>query len=244
MNFLIAVTRPKERSEETLRLVESRGFAGLIVPSIEIAPRKLKKSELDLKGFDWLVLTSASGAEIICSLLKDELKNIKIAVIGPKTKEALEKRGIAPSLVAKEYKAEGLAEELKKAAKNKKIVVARASIGREVLIDELKKAAKEVKEVMLYDTVLPKDKCGMFELKEKLEKSEVNAVIFTSSQAAKNLLDFLGKASIQKINKTIVVAIGPITAKTLEEYGVKVNAVPKEYTVNAAIEEIERIQKQ
>jgi len=237
---LIAVTRPSERSEETLKLIEARGFKGLIVPSIEIVPRKLKKSGLEIKGFDWLVLTSASGVEIIHKLLKDELKNIKIAVIGPKTKEALEKKGISPALIAKEYKAESLAEELKKEARNKKILVARASVGREVLIEELKKVA-EVREIELYDTTLPKDKSKMLGFKEKLEKGEVSAVIFTSSQAAKNLLDFLGKEAIKKINKTAVCAIGPITAKTLEEYGVKISAIPKEYTVEAALDEIEKI---
>ncbi|MFQ5801129.1 MAG: uroporphyrinogen-III synthase, partial [Candidatus Hydrothermarchaeales archaeon] len=167
------------------------------------------------------------------------LKGISIAVIGPKTKEAFERKGITPTVVAREYVAERLASELMAVTKGRKVLVARAAIARKVLVEELSKVA-DVTEIAIYDTALPEDKTEMKRFKELLEKDEMDAVIFTSSQMARNLLDFLGKEGAKRLNEIIVCAIGPVTARTLEERGVRITCMPEEYTVDAALEEIEK----
>lgn len=228
----VAITRPKERAENTIKLVEKRGWGAVIVPTVEIVPRKL--ASIDLSSYDWLVITSASGADIVSEHFGSELKKIKIACIGPKTREVLEKQGIKVALIPKEYRTEVLAEELIKKARGNRILVARASIGREVLIEKLKEAV-EVTEVPLYDTVMP-EKNALKAFSKSLEKGDIDAIIFTSSQAAKN---FLSTIDGKKIEKLKVCAIGPITAQTLASKGIRVDAVPKEYTVEACLDALE-----
>lgn len=228
----VAITRPKERAEDTIKLVEKRGWSAVIVPTVEIVPRKL--ASVDLSSYDWLVITSASGAVIMHEHFGDALKKIKIACIGPKTREVLERRGVKVALIPKEYRTEVLAEELIKKAGGKRILVARASTGREVLIERLK-AAADVTEVPLYDTTMP-EKSLLEAFSKSLEKGETDAIIFTSSQAVKNFFRAIDEKKIEKLK---VCAIGPITAQTLASMGIRVDAVPKEYTVEACLDALE-----
>lgn len=238
----IAITRPRERSKDTIRLIEDRGWEALIIPSIEIVPRpknEVKAAIGSLESYAWLILTSASGAAIMLDYFGDALKKTRIAVIGPKTKELLDQRGIAVALMPTEYRAENLADELlKQDIKDKNILIARASIGREVLVDKLK-ATANVTNIHLYDTKAPENKDKMQKLSQELEKKQIDAIIFTSSQAAKNLLEEVDSKTVTKSGAKIC-AIGPITAKTLEEYGIKVDTMPKEYTVKATLDALEK----
>ena len=239
---MIAITRPLERSRETVESVEARGHKAMIVPAVSIIPRPREdiSGEIgELKDYDWLVLSSSFGADVMHRYFGDKLRNLKIAVIGPKTAKFLRDRGIEVELVPKEYKAENLAREMIKAGiEGKKILVARADIGREVLTKELQKHA-DVKEVTIYNTIMPCDKTPMREMLSALEKGTVTAVIFTSSQNVRNMFASLDKGRLlEGLKKTKVCAIGPITARTLEEKGVNVDVMPKEYTVEACLEAI------
>jgi len=238
----IAITRPRERSKDTIRLIEDRGWEALIIPSIEIIPRPKNEVKIaigSLESYDWLILTSASGASIMLDYFGDSLKKTKIAVIGPKTKELLEQKGIAVALMPTEYQVENLADELlKQDIKDKNLLIARASIGREVLIDKLK-ATANVTNIHLYDTKAPENTDTMQKLSQELEKKQIDAIIFTSSQATKNLLKEVDPEIILKSGAKIC-AIGPITAQTLEEYGIKVDTIPKEYTVKATLIALEK----
>jgi uroporphyrinogen-III synthase len=239
---MIAVTRPLERSRETKEQIEGRGHKAMIVPAVSIVPvlrEGIAEKVGKLSDYDWLVLSSSFGADIMHRYFKDELQNLKIAAIGPKTASFLENKGIKVELVPKEYRAENLAEAMVGAGiEGEKILVARADIGREVLIKQLQKHAN-VKEVTIYNTIMPCDLTPMRELLSALEKGKVTAVIFTSSQNVKNIFASLDKERlIEGLKKTKVCAIGPITARTLEEKGVNVDVMPKEYTVEACLEAI------
>jgi len=231
----VAITRPKERSGDTVRQVEERGWEAVIVPAIEIVPRE-DIPDVKFADFDWLVLTSASGAAIIYDRFGGGLKDARIAVIGPKTREILEKNGITVDLMPSKYRAEDLAEELLKIGiKGKKILVARASIGREVLVDELKKQAS-VDEITLYDTIMPDDRGPIRAFEHALKNSKIDAVVFTSSQTVKNLFEMAGDSLKENLRDVKTCAIGPITARTLLEFGVRPDFVPEEYTVKACLD--------
>ena len=239
---MIAITRPYERSGETVKQIEERGHKAMIVPAVTIVPLSregIAEKIGELPDYDWLVLSSASGADIMHRYFGEELKRIKIAVIGPKTAMFLEDRGIKVELIPEEYRAENLASEMAQAGiDGKKVLVARADIGREVLITELQKHA-DVTEVTVYNTIMPCDKTPMRDFLAALEKGRITAAIFTSSQNVKNLFASLDRERLSGgLKKVKVCAIGPITARTLEEHGVEVDVTPQEYTVEACLEAI------
>ncbi len=234
----VAITRPRERSAETEEIVRKRGWNPVIVPSIEIIPIPIDPSVL-LSDFDWLVVTSASAVDILWKRFGDALKQLDIAVVGPKTGSAFEKKGVLPKVIASESIGEGLAREISDLVTGKKVLLARAARARKELVLMLKEKAS-VTEIAIYDTLFPTDKSGMERFKKILDRGEIDALIFTSSLAARNLIDFIGEAYRRRLNEIIICAIGPITASTLEELGIKPTCMPEEYTIDAALDEISK----
>jgi uroporphyrinogen III methyltransferase/synthase len=238
----VAITRPKERSRATRRLVEERGWEAIIVPGVEILQRpthEITAGVGDIRDYHWVVITSAAGVDIMVDLFGAELKKLKVAVVGSKTGKALEEKGIKVALVPRRFRAENLAEELKEQGiKGKRILIARASSGREVLVRELEKEAL-VREVQLYDTVVPRDKGPMREFLKELQDGRIDAVIFTSGQTVENFFSVLGEGLAQALNRVKVCAIAPVTKKALEKRGVKGVMMPETYTIDACLDLLE-----
>jgi uroporphyrinogen-III synthase len=238
----VAVTRPEERSEQTIDELEARGHEAVIVPGIEIAARpedEIREGVGAIGDYDWIVITSAAGVDLMADLYGDELKDATIAVVGSKTASALEKKGIEVDLIPKEFKAENLAEELlARDIEKSRILVARASSGREVLVEELSKEA-DVTEVHLYDTMVPRDTSRMEGFYGDLKGGAMDAVIFTSSHTVKNFYTVLGEGLTGHLNSVKVCAIAPITRGTLEERGVENVLMPDTYTIEACITMLE-----
>ena len=239
----MAITRPREKAEETLRQAKRGGWEALIVPTVELRPREEALEGIEIGDFDWLVLTSSLGAELALDRLGEEAGKVKIACIGPKTAREVRRRGYEVAFTPTRYEAEALAQELlSRGARGKRILIARASSGREVLVQVLRRQA-EVTEVQLYDTAMVSDTGRIEEFKRALEDGKIDAVIFTSSMSARNLLSALDERAREMINALMVCAIGPVTAKALEERGIRVDVMPEEYTVRACLGELEKLSR-
>ena len=80
------------------------------------------------------------------------------------------------------------------------------------------------------------------ELLAALQKKSIDMVTFTSSSTVKNFVTLLGISTppeMQKLMSGIGVAtIGPITAKTAEQFGLHVNVQPPEYTIPDLVDSI------
>jgi len=235
----VAVTRPREKAAETEKLIRKQGWEPVIVSSIELVPIPIDPAVV-LTDFDCLVVTSATGADLLWQHFKEELKNIDIAVVGPLTAEAFENNSVSPTFVSEEYVGEKFARELTDIVRGKRVLVARAKKGKRRLVEILSDAAI-VSEIAIYDSIPPRDETGMKRFKTLLEKREIDAIIFTSSLSAQNLLEFIGGRGQMLLKKIVVCAIGPITAKTLSELGIPVDCMPTKYTVDAALDEIKQV---
>lgn len=234
----IAITRPKGKEGATKELASSYGFEALIVNAVELVPRsedEVKAAVGDIASYDWVVITSAFGARLMHRYFGEALRRAKIAVVGEKTRQALEKLGISVALTPGEFRSEGLVAALREAgAEGKRILVARASAGRELLVRELEKIA-EVVEVPLYDSVIPEDKSSIFALREGLEKGEIKAAVFTSAKTVENIFSVVGDNLAALLNRIAVVAIAPETKKALKSYGVEHVAMPERYTLEECL---------
>ena len=103
-----------------------------------------------------------------------------------------------------------------------------------MLPEELEKMGIRVDVVEAYRTVKPDNNKDM--IRDMLEKGEIHMVTFTSSSTVANFVEMFGPES-QGIGKLIadsaVACIGPVTARTAEENGLKVSLMPGEYTIDA-----------
>jgi len=244
----IAITRPYDRIDEAVELVESFGGEAFISPTLEL---KFKNSD-SLKSLveladdlDWLILTSPTSIESIYHFypdFRDKInQNCEIAVIGPKTKEVASSYGLSVTLTPDDYTAEGLLTELEKSnVRHSLIGLPRTLAARDTLPQGLEKLGADVILAESYESLIPSDTARIEILIEKILNDEIDAITFTSPLTAINLFKIATDEQIPELvnqlsTNVLTVAIGPITGKTLEKLGVK-SIYPKIYTVKDMME--------
>jgi uroporphyrinogen III methyltransferase / synthase len=164
------------------------------------------------------------------------LKGVNICTVGPKTAELLEQYGLKADLIPAEFKAEGVVAALGGVnVKGRKFLVPRAKVAREIIPDKLREQGAEVTVATAYENVRPTS--DMNRVKKLLEEKKISALTFTSSSTVHNFVEILGQKEYIKLIEGVTVAcIGPVTAKTAKEFGMKIDIMPKEYTIPALID--------
>ena len=195
--------------------------------------------------YDWIIFTSPNGVEYFFERVYHDgrdvrcLSGAKFAVIGKATAAALLKRGIRADVVPREFCAEGLLKALKSHVCGQKVLIARAEKAREVLPDGLRAAGAAVDVVPVYRTAAADPaESGLLDAMDE----GVDAITFTSSSTVLNFVKAVGDISRTRDAKCF--AIGPVTAKTMEENGIKPAGIARTYTIDGLIDVIcERLGK-
>jgi len=248
---IIGITRPEERVAEAVALVEEHGGKTLVAPTLEL---KISNSHSLVKmcqmagELDWIIFTSPTGIISLfkhCENLKDRLKSsCKIAVVGPRTENYLEKKGLKADLIPDKFTAEGLLDVFKDIEiTGKKIGIPKTLAARDTLPDGLKNMGAEIVIAEAYRSGLPENRDKVNELIKSIVNKKIDAITFTSTLTVTNLLNMVkGKEKedlldVLKNGEVIVAAIGPVTAIPLQELGIDV-LIPKKFTVKAMLEEL------
>jgi uroporphyrinogen III methyltransferase/synthase len=252
----VVVTRTRDQASELVNLLENFGAECIEYPTIALEPvasyEILDRALAEIETYHWLLFTSINAVDYFFKRLfemgKDvrDLKGPKIAAVGRVTAEALLSRGIRPDLLPQEFTGDGLAESLAgKGVRDLRILIPRALKARETLPEALGRVGAEVTVAPVYQNVLPTNNAGeqlQEELRRALQEKSVDMVTFTSSSTVKNfvrLLDITTPDEMQKLMSGVAVAtIGPITAKTAEQFGLHVDVQPSEYTIPDLVESI------
>jgi len=237
----VLVTRTLEQSGDFTRALEAQGADPIAFPTIKTtAPASTKELDRAIKklsSYDWAIFTSVNGVKYFFDRLYKlgcdirELKGVKICAIGPMTARAIAGRGINVDLTAKEFKAEGVLEAFgKRKIKGRKFLLARAASAREVIPDEIRRLGGKIDVAPAYRTVRPAKAAG--ELRELFGEGMVDVITFTSASTVTNFVSMFTKKELPGLLKgCTIAAIGPITAKAAEVNGMKVDIMPKEYTI-------------
>ena len=250
----IVVTRTRAQASDLTAQLRNLGARVVECPTIAIEPAgddRLRAAMDRLATYQWLVLTSANGVERFCRCLADvggdarRLAGLKIAAIGPGTAERLADFGLRADLVPPEAIGESLAEALLAAGVGSgvRILLARAAEARDVLPEALRHAGAEVDEIGIYRTVLPEvvDEGALAAMVD----GEVDLVTLTSSSTARHLVRLLqercGPDSLDYVRRSVgFAAIGPITASTARELGLRVVMESRVHTIKGLVEGIVR----
>lgn len=244
----VVVTRARAQASELSRLIREQGGTAIEVPAIRVAPPDdfgpLDAAIGRLSTYDIAVLTSVNGVEHFVARLAHHqldvraLAGIELVCIGPKTAEAFTGRGIRVSAVPETFVAEALIELLSaRDLAGKRILLARAAEARQVLPDSLRAAGADVDVVPTYQTV--RDDTDVAEVAELFEAGRVDAVTFASAGTVAQFVGLLGEERARRcLAATAVAAIGPITAKAVEDLGLAVAIRARESTIESLVEAI------
>lgn len=127
----LVVTRPPERAQELAAELVARGHDVAFCPLVAL--EQAGPEAVDVSGFDWVVVTSRTGAEELLRRRRGALP--RVAAIGPGTAAALRARGVDPALVASVSTQEGLLAELPRPVG--RVLFAGAEGARRLLVDAL-----------------------------------------------------------------------------------------------------------
>ncbi len=239
----ILVTRTREQGSELVSALRVLGAEVLEVPTIRIAP-PVSYAPLDtalarIAEYDVLLVTSANTARVLAERLPAPWKQQPYTVaIGPATAKALRDCGLRVDLQPEPSVAESVVRELAPGASNKRMLLARAEIARDVLPDSLRAAGARVEVVDAYRTLL--DEAAAPRLRKLLQASAIpDAVTFTSSSTARNFFALLGEENARaSLARSVAISIGPITSATLRELGVEPAAEALRHDVQGLVEAV------
>ena len=247
----ILMTRAKEQAAEMASLLASYGAEPVETPTIHIAEpadwAPVDQALADIQSYHWVIFTSVNGVSRFMARLKQRgldarcLAGRTICCIGPRTAQELERFGIQADMIPDEYQAEGVLAALGgHPLQGSRVLIPRADVAREVLPEELRARGASVDVVPVYRTIVPK--VDITQWRQQLANRDIHVVAFTSSSTVRNFVQLLGGAATAKdLLKFVAVAcIGPITAKTAQEYGLTVAILSRENTVPALAEAIAR----
>jgi uroporphyrinogen III methyltransferase/synthase len=236
-----------------------------IEPNADPAAVDAAAARLAAGDYRWTIFTSANAVEEWFLHLADRnldaraFGGTRVAAIGPATAQALASRGIAPDLIPPEYVAESILEAIRphlnsvnsqlSSVISPGVLLPRAEDARPGLPDGLRALGVEVDEVTLYRAGVPTDASA--EALEMLRNGEIDIVTFTASSTVRNLVAMLN-GSIEALTgesplsrevgegpgvraRPLIACIGPITAQTARELGLRVDVEATEHTVEGLV---------
>ena len=200
------------RPADLARRLEALGHDVVVCPLIGIEP--LSDEPIDPRAYDWVVVTSATGASELARRLVAAPRHI--AAIGPGTADALRAHRLEPTLVARTSTQEGLLAELPRPAG--RVLFAAAAGARRLILDEL-----DADFLPLYRTreLVPK------------ERPDGDIVVLASASAA--------RAWARLGLDLPAVSIGPQTTSAARDAGVDVVAEADPHDLDGLVEALRRL---
>ncbi|MGZ5366671.1 MAG: uroporphyrinogen-III synthase [Aeromicrobium sp.] len=239
----ILVPRTKEQSAGLAARLRGFGALSEEVPTISVEPpRNPQQMDKAVRGlvegrYEWIAFTSVNAVKAVREKFEEygldarAFSGLKIAAVGEKTAEAIATWGIRADLVPSgEQSARGLLEDWPPyddlLDPINRVFLPRADIATETLVAGLIGLGWEVDDVTAYRTVRAAPPPAP--TREAIKTGKFDAVMFTSSSTVRNLVGIAGKPHAT----TIIACIGPATAKTAEEHGLRVDVMAEKPSVD------------
>ncbi|HEX8933499.1 MAG TPA: bifunctional uroporphyrinogen-III C-methyltransferase/uroporphyrinogen-III synthase [Pseudonocardiaceae bacterium] len=243
----VLVPRTKEQAGAMSERLAVHGAVPVEVPTISVEPpRSPAQMERAVKGlvdgrYQWVVFTSTNAVRAVWDKFGEfgldarAFAGVKIACVGEATAERVRSMGIVPELVPSgEQSSEGLLADFPPfddiLDPVDRVLLPRADIATETLAAGLRDGGWEIDDVTAYRTVRAAPPPA--ETREMIKTGGFDAVCFTSSSTVRNLVGIAGKPH----TRTLVACIGPKTAETAREFGLRVDVQPEHATVPALVD--------
>ena len=235
----VLVTRSRAQASVLSEMLQQEGAEPVELPTIQFSPvddyTAVDRAIDSLHSYTWVIFTSANGVESFFDRMRAlnldsrAFGGVKVGAIGPATAAALTQRGIVADMVPPEYVSEAIVQVMQgNNLKGSRVLLPRADIGRAELADGLASLGALVEQLPIYRTTVPEGSGD--KAREHLGNGNIDLVTFTSSSTVVNLLSLLdGDTTL--FRKVLVACIGPITASTAREKGLKVDIVAQEHTI-------------
>ena len=243
----VLVPRTKEQAGAMSERLREHGAIPVEVPTISVEPpRSPAQMERSVKGlvdgrYQWVIFTSTNAVRAVWEKFREfgldarAFSGVKIACVGESTAAKVRSFGIIPELIPSgEQSSEGLLADFPPyddiLDPVDRVLLPRADIATETLAAGLRERGWEIDDVTAYRTVRAAPPPA--DTREMIKSGGFDAVCFTSSSTVRNLVGIAGKPH----TRTLVACIGPQTAETAREFGLRVDVQPEFATVPALVD--------
>ena len=234
----VLVPRTKDQAAEMSDRLRAYGAVPVEVPTIAVEPpRSPAQMDRAIKGlvtgrYGWIVFTSTNAVRAVREKFTElgldarAFAGVKVACVGEQTADAVRSFGIVPELVPSgQQSSQGLLADFPPYDDVfdpiDRVLLPHADIATEALAAGLKERGWEVDDVTAYRTVRAAPPAAS--VREAIKGGGFDAVCFTSSSTVRNLVGIAGKPHA----KTVVAVIGPATAASAQEFGLRVDVQPE-----------------
>ncbi len=229
----MVLTRAPEQVGELVAALERLGAQVILLPTVAFALPEdssgLDAAIVRLAEFDWILFTSQNAVRFFAHRIReinpcDESTNLdqpKVGAVGAATAKAATKEGFHLNYVATNHTGEALAHELAASMHGRKVLLPRSDRADDRLPAALREAGADLTEVVAYRTTAPNR--GDPQTLACVQQGKVDAILFASPSAFRNLCDWIPAAELAKLSGRVqFAAIGPTTARALRGAGVQV----------------------
>jgi uroporphyrinogen III methyltransferase / synthase len=232
----VLVPRTKEQAGSLSARLRGFGAVPEEVPTISVEPpRNPLQMDKAVRGlvegrYEWIAFTSVNAVRAVREKFEEygldarAFSGLKIAAVGEKTAAAISAWGLRADLVPSgEQSAAGLLADWPEYDEVldpiNRVFLPRADIATETLVAGLVELGWECDDVTAYRTVRAAPPPAP--VRDAIKSGKFDAVVFTSSSTVRNLVGIAGKPH----PSTVIAVIGPATAKTVEEHGLRVDVM-------------------
>ncbi len=234
----VLIPQTRDSSDGMLELLRSHGAIPERVPTIAVEPpRTPAQMERAVKGlvdgrYQWVVFTSINSVRAVWEKFTEfgldarAFAGVKIACVDKATGDAVKALGINPEMVSAHPEfSVGLLDDFPEfddiLDPVDRVLLPRADIATETLAEGLRERGWEIDDVTAYRTVRAAPPAAP--IREAIKAGGFDAVCFTSSSTVRNLVGIAGKPHA----RSIVACLGPKTAETAREFGLRVDVQPE-----------------
>jgi uroporphyrinogen III methyltransferase/synthase len=232
----VLVPRTKDQAASLSIGLRGHGAVPEEVPTISVEPpRNPLQMDKAVRGlvegrYEWIAFTSVNAVKAVREKFEEygldarAFSGLKIAAVGDKTAAAIAAWGLRADLVPSgEQSAAGLLADWPEYDEVldpiNRVFLPRADIATETLVAGLVELGWECDDVTAYRTVRATPPPAP--TRDAIKSGKFDAVVFTSSSTVRNLVGIAGKPH----PSTVIAVIGPATAKTAEEHGLRVDVM-------------------
>ena len=229
-------------------LLERRGAQVLRCPMVAIrdasdpAPILKWSRELAQGSFDDLILLTGEGLRRILGCIErnePQLKERFVAALshvrkitrGPKPAKALRDLGMKPDITPERPTTDGVIAGLRSHdLQGRRFgVQLYGTEPNRPLIDFLESAGAKVSTVAPYVYADAADDAAVLDLLRRMQAGEVDAIAFTSTPQVERVFAVASAEAVTAaLDKTVVAAVGPVVADTLQKHGIQPRLMPEE----------------
>jgi uroporphyrinogen III methyltransferase / synthase len=247
VGWRVLIPRTQDNTAEMIQVLRAHGAVPKEVATISVEPpRTPQQMDRAVNGlvtgrYAWVGFTSVNAVRAIREKLEEygldarSFSGLKVAAVGAGTVEALIDFGVKPDLIPDgEQNTTALVDVWPPYDSLldpiNRVFLPRADISTDALVAGLTDLGWEVEDITAFRTVRAAPPPA--ETREAIKTGGFDAVLFTSSSTVRNLVGIAGKPHAT----TVVACIGPQTAKTAVEHGLRVDVLAEVNTPLALVD--------